>query len=107
MSEPILFKECTAEQLSERLGIEPRVARKLQAAVVQRGRGHVPFDMPEVSPRLLDRVRAATAIPRLRLLDRVTSPYDGFTKYLFQGDGPDPFEAVRIPLLHRPDDRKY
>ncbi|MCU0871515.1 MAG: radical SAM protein, partial [Pirellulaceae bacterium] len=28
-------------------------------------------------------------------------------KYLFRGDGPEGFEAVRIPLLHRPDDLKY
>jgi len=107
MQTPILFKDQTAQQLSEQLQIDLRIARKLQAAIVQRGQTHVPFDMPEVSPRLLDCVRAATAIPRLRLLDRVTSPYDGFTKYLFQGDGPDPFEAVRIPLLHRAEDRKY
>jgi 23S rRNA (adenine2503-C2)-methyltransferase len=35
------------------------------------------------------------------------SEADGFAKYIFRGDGPDPFEAVRIPLLHRPEDRKY
>jgi len=46
-------------------------------------------------------------VPRLELLDRTTSPVDGFTKYLFRGDGPEPFESVRIPLLHRPGDEKY
>src|SRR5205085_4357832 len=52
-------------------------------------------------------VREATALPRLALLNKAESPRDGFVKYLFRGDGPEPFEAVRIPLLHRPSDRKY
>jgi 23S rRNA (adenine2503-C2)-methyltransferase len=63
--------------------------------------------MPEVPRRLLDAVREATAIPRLALLEKATSPQDGFTKYLFRGDGPGAFEAVRIPLLHRAGDEKY
>jgi 23S rRNA (adenine2503-C2)-methyltransferase len=107
---PILFKDHTAGSLHEHLqplGVDARLARRLQSAVVQRGLPEVPAEMPEVSPRLLDRVRSATRIPRLELLDRVTSPTDGFTKYLFRGDGPEPFEAVRIPLLHRPGDEKY
>src|SRR5262249_40892993 len=107
---PILFKEHTADGLHARLadlGVSPRVARRLQVAVVKRGTDEVPADMPEVSPRVLERVRQATAIPRLTLLDKATSPTDGFTKYLFHGEGPEPFEAVRIPLLHRPEDRKY
>ena len=41
------------------------------------------------------------------MLEKIVSPQDGFAKYLFRGDGPEPFEAVRIPLLHRPDDLKY
>ena len=45
--------------------------------------------------------------PRLTLMEKRVSPTDGFTKYLFHGDGPEPFEAVRIPLLHRPGDEKY
>jgi 23S rRNA (adenine2503-C2)-methyltransferase len=43
----------------------------------------------------------------LTLLDKRISPQDGFAKYVFHGDGPEPFEAVRIPLMHRPDDLKY
>jgi 23S rRNA (adenine2503-C2)-methyltransferase len=46
-------------------------------------------------------------VPRLVLLEKSVSPSDGFAKYLFRGDGPEPFEAVRIPLLHRPGDEKY
>ena len=37
----------------------------------------------------------------------MVSPQDGFAKYLFRGERPEPFEAVRIPLLHRPEDPKY
>src|SRR5581483_622680 len=104
-----LFKEHTADELRARLahlGVTPRLARRLQSAVVGRGAAEVPAELPEVSPRLLDRVRAATAIPRLTLVEKSVSPADGFAKYLFRGDGPDPFEAVRIPLLHRPGDEK-
>jgi 23S rRNA (adenine2503-C2)-methyltransferase len=106
---PLLFKDHTAAGLHAYLaplGVSPRLARRLQAAVLQRG-GEVPAEMPETSPRLLERVRRATRVPRLTLLETRVSPTDGFAKYLFQGDGPDPFEAVRIPLLHRPGDEKY
>lgn len=105
---PLYFKDLTATELHTRLaslGVSARLARRLQAAVLQRG--GIPERMPEVSRRLLDQVRAATTIPRLTLREKATSPTDGFTKYLFQGAGPEPFEAVRIPLLHRPQDRKY
>ena len=43
-----------------------------------------------------------TTIPHLTLVDKLVSPQDGFAKYLFRGERPEPFEAVRIPLLHRP-----
>jgi 23S rRNA (adenine2503-C2)-methyltransferase len=105
---PILFKDLTSTGLHESLaplGVSPRLARRLQAAVLRTGA--VPDAMPEVPRRLLDRVRGATAVPRLTLLDKAVSAADGFTKYLFRGDGPEPFEAVRIPLLHRPGDEKY
>ena len=63
--------------------------------------------VPGVSARLLDKVRHGTTIPHLTLVDRRVSPQDGFAKYLFRGERPDAFEAVRIPLLHRPEDPKY
>jgi 23S rRNA (adenine2503-C2)-methyltransferase len=111
MSAPdVLFKDHTALGLYELLrdeGVSLRTARRLQGAVIQRGEDQVPAQMTEVSGRVLERVRQRTCIPRLTLLEKITSPSDGFTKYLFQGDGPEPFEAVRIPLLHRPEDRKY
>ncbi len=105
---PILFKDVTSAGLHERLaplGVSPRLARRLQAAGLRTGA--VPEAMPEVPRRLLDEIRRATAVPRLTLLEKVVSPRDGFAKYLFRGDGPQPFEAVRIPLLHRPGDEKY
>jgi 23S rRNA (adenine2503-C2)-methyltransferase len=105
---PILFKDLTSAGLHERLaplGVSARVARRLQAAVLRTG--IVPERMPEVPRRLLDRVRQATAVPRLGLVEKVVSPADGFAKYLFEGDEAGRFEAVRIPLLHRPGDEKY
>jgi 23S rRNA (adenine2503-C2)-methyltransferase len=105
---PVRFKDQTADGLHGRLGAlgaSPRLARRLQAAVLRRDA--FPDSLPEVSPRVLDAVRRASHVPHLELLDKCTSASDGFAKYLFRGDGPDPFEAVRIPLLHRADDPKY
>ena len=108
IDEAILFKDHTAEDLHALLaphGVSARLARRLQAAVLQRG--GIPEQMPEVPRRLLETVRQTTRIPRLTLIEKVVSPTDGFAKYLFRGDGPEAFEAVRIPLLHRPGDEKY
>ncbi len=105
---PLRFKDVTSAELHERLaplGVTARLARRLQAAVLKSGA--VPEQMPEVPRPLLDAVRRATEIPRLDVVERVTSPRDGFTKYLFRGDGEGLFEAVRIPLLHRAGDEKY
>jgi 23S rRNA (adenine2503-C2)-methyltransferase len=110
MENQVVFKDHTADELQARLaslGVSARLARRLQAAVLRRGAGEVPAALPEVSPRLLERVRQCVVIPQLTLLDRSVSSVDGFTKYLFRGDGPEAFEAVRIPLLHRPGDEKY
>ena len=111
MGNLVLFKDHTADELSERLaplGVTERLARRLQSAVVQRGATEVPVALDEVSPRSLEtRPRAATTVPALTLLEKRTSPTDGFTKYLFRGADREPFEAVRIPLLHRPGDEKY
>ncbi len=70
-------------------------------------RGGIPERMPEVSRHLLEQIRTATRIPQLTRIEKVVSPTDGFTKYLFRGEGPETFETVRIPLLHRPGDEKY
>jgi 23S rRNA (adenine2503-C2)-methyltransferase len=107
---PVLLKNHTADDLHvllAGLGVTPRLARRLQSAAVRRGAEAIPAALPEVSPRVLAGVRQAAVIPKLALLDKAVSPKDGFTKYLFRGEGPEPFETVRIPLLHRPEDRKY
>ncbi len=108
MNEAILFKEHTAESLHALLaphGVSVRLARRLQAAVLQHG--GIPEQMPEVPRRLLERVRQTTRIPQLTRIEKIVSPTDGFAKYLFRGVGTEPFEAVRIPLLHRPGEEKY
>jgi 23S rRNA (adenine2503-C2)-methyltransferase len=100
----------TAADLTERLaehGMTLRLARRLQAAILQRSASEVPAQLPEVSRRVLDAIREHTRIPRLELLEKSVSPTDGFAKYLFRGEGSEPFETVRIPLLHRPGDEKY
>jgi len=105
---PILLKNLTAEQLHAELahlGVTPRLARLIQKAAVRQG--EYLETVPGVSPKVLQAVRESTTIPHLKLVDKIVSPQDSFTKYLFSGDGPEPFEAVRIPLLHRPEDRKY
>jgi 23S rRNA (adenine2503-C2)-methyltransferase len=103
-----LFKNLTSSGLCDALaplGANLRLARRLQAAVLRRDAW--PAVLPETSPALLARIQAAVAIPRLTRIEKIVSPIDGFARYLFRGAGPEPFETVRIPLLHRPDDPKY
>lgn len=105
---PILFKNMTSAALHAALaplGVSPRLARRLQAAVLRQG--EIPVELPETSTHLLAAVRAHTTVPRLELLRRDVSPQDGFVKYLFRGNGADAMESIRIPLLHRAHDRKY
>ncbi len=105
---PVLLKDLTSGELHASLapmGVSLRLARQLQAAAIRRD--ELPVSLPAVSARLLERVSHAVQLPRLSLVDKVISPRDGFAKYLFRGDSPEPFEAVRIPLLHREDDAKY
>ena len=109
IDEPILFKEHTAEELHALLaphGVSAgwRVVCKPPSCSAAAS----PNSMPEV-PRAPARNGAPgrRASRSLTLIEKVVSPTDGFAKYLFRGDGPETFEAVRIPLLHRPGDEKY
>lgn len=109
-AEATLFKNHNAEELAQRLaplGVSVKLARRLQSAILRNLATEVPASMDQVSWRLLEKVRNATRIPALELLDKQISPRDGFTKYLFRGEGVEPFETVRIPLLHREGDEKY
>jgi 23S rRNA (adenine2503-C2)-methyltransferase len=85
--------------------VSPHLARRLLAAAVKRG--ELPTPGGDLTIRLRDRLRTLTRIPHLTQVQKVVSPQDGFTKYLFQGQRMGRFEAVRIPLLHRPGDLKY
>jgi 23S rRNA (adenine2503-C2)-methyltransferase len=106
---PLLLKNFTADALYAQLahvGVTPRLARLLQRAAVR----HNALPTPTAngfSAKLLACVRPLVTVPQLKLLEQVVSPQDGFAKYLFRGDTADTFEAVRIPLLHRPGDPKY
>jgi 23S rRNA (adenine2503-C2)-methyltransferase len=115
MNGPLLFKNVTAGELHAALshmGVTPRLARRLQRWAVRQGA--LPDALPEISPKTLQKIRGLTAIPHLKLLNKVVSQQDGFAKYLFSSDnltsndgGPGSFEAVRIPLMHRPPEQKY
>ncbi len=105
---PPLLKDSTASELHAwlaPLGVSLRLARRLQAAVLRRDA--FPENLPEVSDKLLARVRGEVRMPRLVQRAKVVSTRDGFAKYLFQGQGPEPFEAVRIPLVHRAGEEKF
>jgi 23S rRNA (adenine2503-C2)-methyltransferase len=104
----LLLKDLTAAQLHTSLshiGVTLRQARQIHAAAVRRG--ELPTGDYGIAAKLLEEVRQSTMIPNLKLIEKQISPRDGFAKFLFSGDGPEPFEAVRIPLLHKPDDLKY
>jgi len=106
----IFLKDITSTELSQALAeLNPpeRLVRQLHAAAVRRNMTEVPAELPNFSRRLLSAIGERVAIPRLTLVDKIVSPRDGFAKYLFQGEGAGQFEAVRIPLLHRPGDEKY
>lgn len=106
----ILLKDHTSTELAKALSdLAPtdRLVRQLHAAAVRRGMIKLPTELPEISRKMLELIRERVTIPRLTLVDKVVSSQDGFAKYLFRGEGEGQFEAVRIPLLHRPDDLKY
>jgi 23S rRNA (adenine2503-C2)-methyltransferase len=78
-------------------GITLGEARKL-IALVHRGEP-LPIRSPsEVRRSSLDRVRAATRIPALRLARRDVSAVDGFVKYALETDDGAVVETVKIPL---------
>ncbi len=104
----ILLKNQTSAQLHASLshaGVSPSLARRILAASVKRG--ELPTPGTGLTARLRDDLLALTEVPHLTQVQKVVSGQDGFTRYLFQGRGAGQFEAVRIPLLHRPDDLKY
>jgi len=103
----VLLKNLTSDELHAALaplGVTPRQARLLQKSAIRDGR--LPVAQHGLSGKTLGAIRQAVDIPHLTVIDKKVSPMDGFTKYLLRGAGPDLFEAVSIPLLHRPGDPK-
>ena len=104
-SEPITAY--TPNQLADRYGeagMTPRLARLLLASALRRGVW--PEDNSTISANWLRQIQQVLHIPVLTLLDRLTSKEDGFSKFLFAAPDGARFEAVLIPLTHRPQDRK-
>ncbi|MFH1464129.1 MAG: radical SAM protein [Pseudomonadota bacterium] len=101
----ILFKDGPSAELAAHfadVGLDPARARRLQAAVVKTRTATVPARLDGLRKELLAAIAARSRVPALTILERETSATDGFTRYLFRGEGPELFEAVRIPLVHRP-----
>jgi 23S rRNA (adenine2503-C2)-methyltransferase len=97
------------EALTAAWPLRPRILRQLQSHTLKRGApelGATPID--GVSKADWARIQDNFQVPHLEILEKVVSPFDGFAKYLFKSPAhAEPFEAVRIPLLHRPGDEKY
>ena len=98
---PALQALCPEELVEIAPGIELGEARKL-IALVHRGEPLPRRSPSEVRRSSLERVRATTRLPELRLVARTPSTVDGFVKYGLAGDDGAVFEAVKIPL-ERPD----
>ncbi len=99
MSERINLKNLDAAALHRALaslGVSASLARRIQASVLRSGQ--LPFGRTDISPALLKRVAEIACIPKLTCLDQAVSPQDGFVRLLLQGDGPETFESVCIPL---------
>jgi 23S rRNA (adenine2503-C2)-methyltransferase len=84
------------EELARHADIELSDARKL-IALVHRGEKLPKRSPAEVRRTALERARACTSLPELRLLARTPSAIDPFVKYAL-GTTDGVVEAVRIPL---------
>ncbi|MBN1409682.1 MAG: radical SAM protein [Spirochaetales bacterium] len=96
----VILKNQTSDELYSRLsaiGLTPRQARQVQAAALKTG--FIPRQLPDIPMRLMEKLAREVMLPHLNLTGKVTSPADGFTKYVFSGAGAGLFEAVRIPLM--------
>ena len=104
----ILLKDLPVDELQGRLaslGVTPALAARLQAEAIRNDAWLEPG--PGISPRVLASVREASSLPRLAVVGKVVSTVDGFARYVFEGDGPGRFEAVRIPLRRVAGAEKY
>lgn len=105
---PFLLKNMTSEELFQRLnflGVNLSLARKIQASVLKKNEW---LKYGSGVPRnIMEKIYEAASIPNLVLIEKIESSVDKFVRYVFQGNGKEYFEAVRIPLLHRSEDLKY
>lgn len=109
----MLLKDSTTEELFAALTVKHgdkamlRVARQLQAVAIKRRADVLPDGLDGLKKQVWAAIRADAQIPHLELVEKAVASDDSFAKYLFRGDGTETFEAVRIPLMHRPGDEKY
>ena len=83
---------------AEGLAVPPQDARRFLAWRISHGRPGYP---DRIGKRVQAAIEAHTVDRRLRIVEKVTDPADGFTKFLFEHDDGAVTEAVRIPL-HKP-----
>jgi 23S rRNA (adenine2503-C2)-methyltransferase len=106
----VLFKDVTSDGVHAALadlGVDAGLARRLQARILKHGDPALPSRLHNVRASLLAAVAARARVPSLEVLETEISHADGFSRTLHRGDGPELFESVRIPLLHRPGREKY
>lgn len=77
-----------------------RLARRLTHRVVGEYRDDID-DIPGLSRRAVNALRARSSLSRLRIIERRASAVDPFVKYLFESTDGARIEAVRIPLEAR------
>jgi 23S rRNA (adenine2503-C2)-methyltransferase len=83
------------DDIAQRFGTTEEVGRKVLSSSVLRGEREL--SVRGVRKELIERISAATSAAPLRIARRQAAP-DGFVKYLFELDGGDQVEAVRIPV---------
>lgn len=102
------IKGMTSDEIAahlETVGADARTARRIQGAIFRTG--EFPRSLPEVSDRLLSEASKLFCVLSLECIEKAVSQEDGFVRYLFRAPDGVVFEAVRIPLLHKPGDEKY
>jgi 23S rRNA (adenine2503-C2)-methyltransferase len=87
----------TLASLLPEVGLEARMWRRIVARVVHEDRDELQ-GLPGLSRAAQESLASRTRRERLAVVDRRSSPQDGFAKYLFRGGDGALFETVRIPL---------
>ncbi len=101
------FTSANLEEHFRELKLNEGLGRRVQSALYKEDLSHLPEHFEGFKKESWIKVLPTLKISHLECLSSEESPFDGFRKYLFRGEGSEKFEAVRIPLLHRPGDEKY